>query len=433
MARLLISRIMDWNALGNIERVPLTADTFTLNGRITADDPDKANAIRDQLLGLSPALGSDEDAVPLRIVEEPTLDGMVKVDAVSCEVEAGGLERGRYPWSLTVRRLPGGALPNVESPLLGGLRQNVNGVAAANATPWHAVPGGTLDYWDGLSAFNPGATTITTETGDIKYARFASSGVAARTARMTIPPAAWYQGAACIEQVDAAGDYYCTTGRGLPYGTGASGWRIGNGLIRVRPSTTPGRLELQMWQAGAWGTVHKFRLDAYDGVTAYEVNRINTVAVLRNTPDEVRIRLSLGLYAAGVNYDHRTLLTIRIRRGARVAEFRWTATGTTNMLGQVTPDPSEAGTALFAFAAGGYTNTADAQGNTAILLTPAATSFSTFTSTIDSTGVGPRSRAWSFGLGILRGGAGAGAPWGSGDLRAEYFAPMSERLTVVGW
>lgn len=425
MAKLLIGRVVDWNALGNIERVPLGPETFTLNGRITTDDADKANAIRDQILGL----GQDEGEVPLRIVEEPTLDGMVAIDSTTCEVEAGGLERGRYPWTITGRRLPGGALPNVEAPLLGGLRSNVNGIAAANAKPWHAYPGGTLDYWDGLSAFAPGAVDMDTESGPIKYARF-GTGLAARTARMTIPPASWYQGAACVEQVDGNGDYYCLTGRGLPRGTGSSGWRIGNGLIRVRPSSTPGRLELQLWQAGAWGTVHKFRLDAYDGVTAYEVNRINTVAVIKNTPEECRVRLSLGLYAAGVNYDHRTLLTIKIRRGARVAEFRWVTHGTP-LLGTVTPDPAEAGTGLFIFAAGGTTNTADAQGNTAILMTPAATSFSNASSALDSTGT--PSLAWSFGLGIIKGGGGAAAPWDAGSLRQEYFAPMSDRFTVVGW
>lgn len=426
MAHLQISRIFE--GLGNVEKIPMSNDRFTLNGRVDYGDDDiqKSYAIRDQILNLK---GADEMFVPLRVREDPTLDRAVRVVDASCDLESGGMQIGRHPWNITVEPVPGGSLPNVESPLLGGLRANGVGMAYGDVTPWHAMPAGILDYYDGAGAFVPIPTVIATETGDVNYYRFIS-GVGMKTARAGLPIGNWYDGAACIEQTYPDGVYYCPTGRHLRSGLGASGWRIGNGIVRFGPAAG-GRITMEFFDDGIgdWGAIHTFRFQASDGITYYNVDRINTVAVMKNTPEECRVKISLGLESGGTEYQQRTMLTIRVRRGARVGEFRWHMPGDVKPYG-VGPDPTEAGAALGAFAAGGYTTTPDAQGNLAALFTPVANTFSTGTSFLSPNVL---TNAWSFGLGPIRNGTFAATPWAVGDLRKEYFAPYGERMTVVGW
>lgn len=425
MSGLLIGRIVDWSVLGTIESVAVTSESFTLSGNITVagNEIEKAKAVRDQIVGLTDI---GEEFVPLRLEADPTLDGMVKVRAASVSLNKGALELGRFPWSITADRVPGGALPNVESPLIGGYRTN-GSVTSATVVPWHAVPAATLDYYDGLSAFNPGAYTLPSATGDIAY-YLLDDGLRRQTARYALPPANWYDGAACIEQAYPDGNYYNAIGRLMYSGLSSTGWRLTNGIVRISPSATAGALDLQMWEAGAWGDIHTFSLGANDGVVTYSANRINTVSILRNAPEECRVRLTVGLESGGSDYAHRTVLDLRLRRGARVVECRWSTFGTA-MLGDVGTEPAEAGTA-FASALGGVTNTADAQGNTALIANPSPGTFAAGSSRFTTT---TPSLAWSFGLGIVQNGSFATLPWRANDLQYEYLAPFGERVTVVGW
>ena len=432
MAALLVGRIVDWTVLGRIASVSVTSESFSLSGIIQVDGQqiNKAKAVRDQIVGL---MDIGEPFVPLRIVDgpdgdgDPTLDGMVKIRSASAQLDRGALEDGRFPWSITADRVPGGALPNIESPLIGGYRNNPGRVSSA-VVPWHAVPGATLDYYDGASTFQSVPYTLASETGDVDYYQL-DDGVRRQTARYALPPANWYDGAARVEQAYPDGAYYATVGRLMYSGLSSTGWRLSNSILRVKPSATAGALDLQMWETGTgWGAVHSFALGAYDGVTTYTVNRINTVSILRNSPEDCRVRLTVGLTSGGIDYPQRAVLDLRLRRGARVVEGRLSLFGGSMTL-TVGPTPTEAGVAL-ASGVGGYTTTGDAQSNTALVMSASGGSFATgssaFTTTSALTG-------WSFGLGIIQNGGGAAAPWAYTDLRDEYLAPFGERMTVVGW
>lgn len=428
MASLLIGRIVDWSLLGNIEQIDVTRDQFTLRGRMTIGDDQisKAKAVRDQLVGL---MDSNEPFVPFRVKEDPTLDGMVKVTAASATIDPGALERGWFPWSISAARVPGGALPNVESPLIGGYRNNPN-VPDTDVVPWHAVPAAALDYYDGTSVFQPDADVLATETGNINYYRM-DDGIGRRVARYAVPPANWYDGAAYVEQAYPDGAYYKAIGRLMYSGLSSTGWRLGNSIVRIQPSATAGRLELQMWETETgWGAAHTFKLTADDGVSVYTVNRINTVSILKNSPEECRVRLTCGLSAGGINYPHRTVLDLKLRRGARMIECRWSTFGD-NILGTVGPDPTEAGTELTELL-GGITDTPDAQGNLVLIVSPTEGDFATGSSRFEILSTTPLT-AWSFGLGIVQNGLFASAPWRFQDMMKEYLAPYGERMTVVGW
>ena len=427
MAALLIGRINDATVLGKIASVSVTSESFSLSGKIQVDGSqiNKAKAVRDQIVGL---MDVGEAFVPLRIDDDETLDGMVRVRSASADLGPGSLKDGYFPWSITADRVPGGALPNVESPLIGGYRSNVS-VTSSSVQPWHAVPAATLDYYDGASLFQTVPYTLASETGNVSYYQV-GDGVRRQTARYALPPANWYDGAARIEQAYPDGTYYAAVGRLMYSGLSATGWRLSNSILRVVPSATAGALDLQMWESGTgWGAVHTFALGAYDGVTSYTANRINTVSILRNSPEECRVRLTVGLTSGGIDYPHRTILDIRLRRGARMAECRWSTFGTA-MLGTVGPAVGEAGVAM-ANLLGGYTTTGDAQGNTAFICSQTTGTFGTGTST--HTILATPLVAWSFGLGIIQNGGGAVAPWRYTDLRDEYLAPFGERMTVVGW
>ena len=426
-----IGRMRDWNALGNIETVEVSARTITMNGRISIDDTEisRAKAVRDQIVAL--ADNPDELFVPMKWDGDVTINSVVRPTSATATMDPGALERGWFPWKITADRVPNGSQPNVESPLIGGFRANAAGVAGPPGTvvPWHAVPYAALDYYDGASAFQSVPYLLESATGQVGFYPFIA-GVGRKTARMAIPPANWYDGAACVEQAYPDGRYYTVHGRQLYSGLSSSGWRIGNGIIRITPGTG-GALVLQAWDSAtrAWGASHTLTLSAYDGSSSYTVNRINSVSILRNSPEECRIRIGLGLLSTGINYGHRTMLDIKIRRGARFVECRWTTLGTA-MLGAITEAASTGGTT---FTGGVVSGGPDAQGNLVAMFTPTFASITTGPIAMDSTGVGIRALGWSFGVGIVLAGAFAVNPNRSTDLRDQYFAPYGERMTVVGW
>lgn len=429
MASIKLGRILDWNALGNISGLTVTSTEISARGLINQPtDINKAKATRDQLVGLGD--NPDEPFVPFRYEGDSTLDSVVRIKSASADMTLGALELGQIPWAVTAERVPNGSLPNVEAPLIGGFRTNSAGVAGPPGTvvPWHAVPYASLDYYDGASAFQSVPFLLESESGQVGFYPFIA-GVGRKTARTAIPPSNWYDGAACIEQPYGS-TYYKVQGRMLATGLSTTGWRIGNGIIRIGPGTS-GALTLQAWDSAtkAWGASHTITLAAYDGSSPYSVNRINSVSILRNSPEECRIRLGLGLFSTGINYGHRTMLDIKIRRGARFAECRWTTLGTA-MLGSVTEAASTGGTT---FTGGVVSGGADAQGNLVAMFTPTFASITTGPIAMDSTGVGLRALGWSFGVGIVLAGAFAVNPNRSTDLRDQYFAPYGERMTVVGW
>jgi hypothetical protein len=430
MASLKVGRILDWNALGNISELTVTSTDISVRGLINQpSDINKAKAVRDQLAGL--ANNPDEPFVPFRYEGDSTLDSVVRIKSASADLSLGALDLGQIPWSITADRVPNGSLPNVEAPLIGGFRTNSAGVAGPPGTvvPWHAVPYASLDYYDGASVFQSTPYLLESESGQVGFYAFIA-GVGRKTARTSIPPANWYDGAAYVEQPYGS-TYYKAQGRMLATGLSTTGWRIGNGIIRVAPGTSAGSLALQAWDSAtkAWGATHTMTLFAYDGSSTYDVNRINSVSILRNSPEECRIRLGVGLVSVGVNYGHRTTLDIKLRRGSRFVECRWTTYGT-SMLGGITEAASTGGTG---FTGGVVSGGADAQGNLVAIFTPTFASLSTGPIQANSTGLGIRALAWSFGFGIVLAGASAAYPNRSTDLRDQYFAPYGERMTVVGW
>ncbi len=441
---LLIGRITDRAALTHVREVRVTDTALTLSGRIAGLTratltPENFIAVRDQIIGL--ANNPDEPYVPLVFEKDPTLTQMVRVRAAEVNVGPGDLDRkasAGSEWTLTLERV--GNTPNVESTLIGAVRP-INGSAynPFNFTFWHAYPAAALDYYNGQTGLTPVGATRTTETGDVQIQTF-TIGVSRTIARWCVPEAHWYDGAATIEQTYPDGAWYRLIGRRPRDGRNPTGMRATNGALRVTVSAA-GKLQLQAYTGGgAWGTAQEINFAFSDGTTSYTANRINTWAVRRNSPEQVIVRLTLGLAAGGVNYPHRVTLDLSLRRGDRMVNAHMTTDGI-DPIGSATLTAATAGTVSNTNGGNEYTvrtNTADADGNR-FVMTHAGDPGASYAGDASGTGpcvisvLGTRARTWSFAAGFEIAGASAAAIDTAAAIVNQWGAPFGERITVVGW
>lgn len=440
---LLIGRITDPKALTNVRQLRVTDTTITLGGRIAGGSLDTLGidrlvAIRDQVVGL--ANNPDELFVPMVFEKDPTLTQMVRVRSAIADIGGGDLDpttRIGPEFELTLERV--GNTPSIESTLLGGSR-TTNGAAfnPFNVTPWHARPAAALDYYNGESSFTSGGSTRTTETGDVTIGVF-QIGFGRRLARWTVAEDHWYDGAAVVEQTYPDGAWYRLIGRRPRNGRDVTSMRISNGALRVF-ITSAGQLQLQAFTAGTWGAAQELNFEANDGTVGYTVNRVNTWAVRRNSPDQVIVRLTVGLRSGGIDYPHRVTLDLSLRRGDRMVNARMSAPGI-DLLGRVSLTATTAGTVSNTNGSNEYsvrTNTADVDGNRFVLV-HAGDPGSSYAG--DASGAGPiqistlttRARSWSFAAGFEIAGASAAAIDTAAAMVNQWLGPFGERTTVVGW
>lgn len=407
---------VSWDTAAQQVRIGQTfygADTSVLDNK----------ALRDQVQGLVD--NPDEPVVPLVWDQDGTTDGFWRVVGGSVETTPQSFNAGGgWSYSLDLERVPHSALPGVESVLLGGFRSNSVSLATSVVDPWHTIPEARIDYWDGFSDFQQNAiATLVAESGTVVTYEHAATTPTRRTPHYAIPASNWYDGATRIEvDYSGTGDYYTAVGRQVYDGSSAVAWRLTNGLLRVSPSTTAGtagRLTVEAYNGGSWAYSHDFKFIAYDGVTAYIVERFNSFAIERNSPEEAIIRLTAGLTSSGYDYAHRTTLDLSLRRGSRMVDGLWAISGGTGILGGIQSDVTQYGTAI---TGGGY-GTADATYRPMILATTNATYGNTSNSLTDYS-----NGQWSFGFGVQIVGEITAL-----NQRDRWFAPYSETQTVVGW
>lgn len=439
----LLGRITDPRALTHVRELRVTDTGISFSGRIAgrtrADlTSEHLLALRDQVIGL--ANNPDEPFIPMVFAKDPTLTQMVRVRRATVDVGPGDLDpdsRTGPEFSLDLERV--GNTPNIESTLLGGFR-DLNGSAfnAFNFTPWHARPSAALDYYDGQSSFTSGGTVRETETGDVNISTY-TIGTSRRLARWTVAEDHWYDGAAVVEQTYPDGNYYRMVGRRPHNGRDTTGWRISNGNLRVSTNSA-GQLQVEAYANGAWGTAQELTFGMYDGVVSYAPNRVNTWAVRRNSPEQVIVRITLGLESAGTDYPHRVTLDLSLRRGDRMVCARMTTAGV-SLLGSATLTDADTGTVLNSTGTNEYTvrtDTDDGDGNRFVLAHTGNTG-SSYTG--DASGGGPcsismlaaRGQAWSFAAGFEVGGTGAVSIDAAAAMINQWAAPFGERTTVVGW
>jgi len=290
---------------------------LTISGHIkdTATLTDAIH-LRDALLQQTKRAGFD-GVVAVSSVLDPTVDGFYILEDSSVGVTAslGALSNGGFfPYRIVLTDLN---TRMFESILSGTLLSNDLGLVAGQA--FVSAPAGFTSFWPMTGL---GVDARETEEGKVPL----FFGITPPDIPVwTVAPANYYKGACKIH-------FDSQLVPGIPLSdTVTDTWQIDNGLIRVRGTLTNRNIEVAVWDpypppaTAAWSSLTQFQFEV-DG-TAY-FSPWNHIVVLRNTPEEVAIRLigsegdSMIIFETG-----RATLDISIRRSSYFARGYWVHKG----------------------------------------------------------------------------------------------------------
>jgi hypothetical protein len=301
----------------------------------------------------------------------------------------------------------------MESTLIGGLMPNDKAVLTTSTQSWIALPGAVLDLNMPTSGL---ASNRVAEDGTVFWRGFANNTYN-QLVRCFLPPASFYTSAAQIQSGVLTAALVPVVGRQLAPATGD--WRLTNGLVRIQSSATSNGLLCNWFNGTTWGATKDLTLVGSNAATIAEDP--NPIRILRNSPEEVVVRITFHNTAANNVYGP-IYLDVRLRRGARV--IRCYLTTLSSDLWQLRVPGGPASTAL---TAGSKQTTADGDGNRLVMMNANA---ATFPNPMVP-GIQQSSSGFAFDFGI---GMEVGAttnPDLAQDLVFQYLAGQAERMMVV--
>ncbi len=364
----------------------------------------EATRLRDELAALA---AMPHSIIPVTYATDPTLDGyyrLVGADVEAVARDAPLFDGGYLPYSLTVEKVGVEGEVEVEDVLVGTVRTNSHGVDSAEAEPWIGVPSGY--YMLATSVTNPTLLSRTAADGTVTVIRDVAYS---DRPRWGIAPADWYR-QACTVQVGG----YIRAGLAAP--NTPADWQLSNGLVRIRPSGTNLRWDIDVYDGTAWDTGKSWLLE----VGGSEITGSwSAVTILRNDPEAAAIRLV-----------RRTLtFDFLVRRGSRYIEAVISYNGTGSFkVRRVTAEAATAVTPTGATSAPAIRATSnDSQGNRYVIGTSLA-------HTQDLTGGGitwTNVSTFDFFVGAEIGGSAAQAGDTAEDLTLQYLGYVTERIVPV--
>lgn len=243
-------------------------------------------------------LGLADRIVPVRFSNKSDQDGFYKVHDIGADVTDWPEEQMRsFTWNFILTKYGPENTVDVESRMGTVVRANDFALAGER---WHAPSIGHTAYFTG-STLPATSMTRTGSDGAITVYRAIPANVNPR----------W----ACSASAYPAGRVRLLTDGFERTGTGiralATTWELNNGLVRVKPLTSNGMLEVASWGGSAWET--KAWHIARGGATS-SLGNFDAMTVIRNDFEMVTIRLLKG-HTIG-----RTYVDITLRRGSRLAE-----------------------------------------------------------------------------------------------------------------
>ena len=258
---------------------------------------DETKALRDELLA-SAELGR---LTPVTWSGDASLDGFYRIRSVSVEVRSLNAA-GFVPFQVELEQIGTAGDLVFRTKLTGTVAANDHGITEAESAAFHAPPRGHVAYDTGSAV--PGSVVRTGSGGAIRTYRDVS---------FTVDP---------FWTIAAASSFYnggvkISTGAtlreraGLSVANDPGNFRLDNELLRVTPNATGGRLAVSHHDGTQWETEKVWRIQS-GGV---DVGAWDAMAVLRNTPDEVAIRLTRDVTTGG-----RYTLDLSLRRGSRFVE-----------------------------------------------------------------------------------------------------------------
>lgn len=394
-----------WDSSGRSDRV---------RGYITDSTVANRNAIRSELVEQVGRL------VAVTWTKDTTRDGfyIVRSASVRSDVNRKSFETdGLMEFTVDLDRIGSVGSVELQSLITGTVVANDFGVITTETKPFHAPSVGALTYDSGSGA--PTVIERTTSDGAITVFEDITD---TENPTWSVSPSTYYSGAAQIKVSSLLRS-------GLDAPNDPEDFELSNGLVRLKPGTTAsvsdGTLEVEWYDGSAWDTAKVFYLTH----ATVQIPRWHYITILRNTPEECRIRLVRDA-AESPPTSYRHILDISLRRGSRFLACYYTWTNTAIDM-QIRVETNEASTAVTPTGATGTfgirATSNDASGNRFVLACPK-------TQTQDLTNgriTQAATTTFPFMIGSEVGGSGAASGDQAADLMLQYLGWVSETVRAV--
>lgn len=343
-------------------------------------------------------LGMDGRLIPVTFTDKARLNGWYRVAGVKATTTNTFGAVLTLDWTLDLTRLGTEAEVDLESRLSGPLTRNTS--HAASGERWHSPPAGHYGYWSSTTI-----PTVVTRTGE-DGAHLVYRGVPATHPRWGCAPAGALLGRCRFLDDDAF------ERTGANFTVAATGWELSNGLVRVRPLTSGGVLEVASY-TGAW------RAKSWDLLlNAVSLGVPRSVTLVQNELELVIVRVLWASAAA----PGRTTADLILRRGARFLElYLRTSTASAFKVVRATTEAGTAGTGYIRATAD------DADGNRYIVGSAQAFTNDTVTGGLSKTAT---TTLDAF-IGVAAGGAAAVSGDQPDHLMAQYLGSPNELVVPV--
>jgi hypothetical protein len=242
---------------------------------------------------------------------DDSMDGFYLLSDVSVDtIPTSFRGAGFFPYEFVAYRVGGSGATEFQSLITGTARSNEHGLTAGETSPLHAPARNHVAY--AVDAGTPVQDTISTADGNLN--RYYDMDFDADPS-WSVEPEDYY----------SAGAYINIDGRlraGLDAPSNPADFEIGNGIIKIVPSTTAtvsdGWLDFSWWTGASYAVNHS--LSVY-----FEATRIPEymyTAIITNTPQVCRLRLVRDAEDPSSIYRH--VLDIEVQRGQAYASFVYT-------------------------------------------------------------------------------------------------------------
>lgn len=416
----------DGNTLGEGFTWSQQGDQVTIGSAIRNASSEDAMYQRDQLLGL---LGNDDEPqVTVTSSSYSQLNGYYRVVDVQIAADRGSFGTRVIPFTVQLQRVRDWQAPLIESRVIYG-GPLTNGHTYTDSATVHWIPNtyysyGSLDA-PGGALWAANGTAFTSSDGTMTYGQpgaSLSSTVYQANVQWALPIADFYRGAARIE-TDGFADpttFRTVVGRQMP--ALPTKWRLNNGFLRVVPGTTAGSIAVAAYNGTSWSSVKLFQVSGtiHTGL----INAFKQVSILRNSVEEVAIRLWCSTASAGTSRI--VTLDLSLPRGSTIVRGAVSISDVLNFeTWRVQRDSAEAATSI----TGGIRATAnDASGNRYVILSDYGTTKDTTNGRVtDST----NRQTLRFACGFEVAGSSAVFPQNATGAQTEFFGQMSESMRVA--
>lgn len=302
---------VEMNTADGPDRWEISGDRIRFRADIRAVNLTDAKFARLQAIGLVD--NPDEPFVPFTWTEDSLeWDGAYRVLKADVSTVPSSLNANWFPADFEIERLADNSnAPLIESRLLGTCRTNSHAITNGVAVAWWATPGSA--YQDRVAGTTTQNRTGAEGTVRVQYTNCTSTNLTDHSPSFFCAPGDWYDASARIQ---LSGDFGTTwrsvVGRqiiNLP-----TSWRLDNSLVRVTAQGGDGLINVQHYATNGWADAKTYRLTigGAGGSTVQTIGAFRALTVLKNSPEEVRIRLTVehsSSLKAAINVD------LGLRRG----------------------------------------------------------------------------------------------------------------------